>query len=143
MKLALQNLHIIGDIKLKKKTKEITSNKEFITAITVPLLFSGVISIIDISLLNGDILWNIDWISFMKTFELCIYSTVFPNIFIELFFKDSAIKDLREYLVLLIFAVICFILLGLALLIKSSCIIVISSILSILLLITSSYCFYL
>lgn len=73
---------------MKKNIHEIINNKEFVTAIRVPLFFSVLISFMDISIQGENILWNIDWIAFIKTFGLCIYSTVFPNIYIELFSKD-------------------------------------------------------
>lgn len=127
---------------MKKNIQEIINNKEFVTAISVPLFFSGFISIMDISVLNRDILWSIDWISFIKTFGLCIYSTVFPNICIELFFKDYSKEKITNYLFLLIFTLICLIFLVFTLLLKKYCLIVISSLASILLLLISSYCFY-
>lgn len=73
---------------MKKNIHEIINNKEFVTAIRVPLFFSVLISLMDISIQGENILWDIDWIGFIKTFGLCIYSTVFPNICIELFSKN-------------------------------------------------------
>ena len=127
---------------MKKNIHEIINNKEFETAIRVPLFFSVLISLMDISIQGENILWDIDWIGFIKTFGLCIYSTVFPNICIELFSKNFSKEKFINYLFLLIFALICLIFLMLTLVLKKNCLIVISSLASIPLLLFSSYCFY-
>lgn len=128
---------------MKKRIREIINNQEFVTSISVPLFFSGLISIMDISMPSQNILWNIDWSTLIKTFGICIYSTIFPNIIIELFYKDFSEEKNKKYLFLLILAIVCFLLLVIALVQKENYLIVISSLASILLLIVSSYCFYL